>query len=72
MLIPVLLGSTFLVFFVMDLSPEDPAIIILGAEASQEQIEQLHEELGLDDPLLVRYGRFVGDLLHGDLGELLR
>ena len=69
MLIPVLLGSTFLVFFVMDLSPEDPAIIILGAEASQEQIEQLHEELGLDDPLLVRYGRFVGDLLHGDLGE---
>ena len=69
MLIPVLLGATFLVYFVMDLSPEDPAIIILGADASQEQIEQLHEELGLDDPLIVRYGRFIGDLLHGDLGE---
>ena len=69
MLIPVLLGATFLVYFVMDLSPEDPAIIILGADASQEQIEQLHEELGLDDPLIVRYGRFIGDLLHGDLGD---
>lgn len=69
MLIPVLIGATFLVFFIMDLSPEDPAIVILGAEASQESIDQLHEELGLDDPLIVRYGSFVKDLLRGDLGQ---
>lgn len=69
MLIPVLIGSTFFVFFIMDLSPEDPAIVILGAEASQESIDQLHEELGLDDPLIVRYGSFVKDMLRGDLGQ---
>lgn len=69
MLIPVLLGSTFLVFFIMDLSPEDPAVVILGADATEAQIEMLHEELGLDDPLIVRYGRYINDMLHGDLGE---
>lgn len=68
MLIPVLLGATFLVFCIMDLSPGDPAINILGADASQESIASLREELGLNQPLLVRYARFIGNLLQGDLG----
>ena len=64
MLIPVLLGATFFVFFIMELSPEDPAITILGADATPEAIAELHTEMGLDQPLLVRYERFI----HGDLG----
>ncbi len=69
MLIPVFLGATFMVFFIMDLSPEDPAIVILGADATPEAIQQLHEELGLNGSLLARYGRFLNGLLHGDLGQ---
>lgn len=69
MLIPVFLGATFMVFFIMDLSPEDPAIVILGADATPEAIQQLHKELGLEGPLVVRYGRFLNGLLHGDLGR---
>ena len=68
MLIPVLLGATFFVFFIMELSPEDPAITILGADATPEAIAELHTEMGLDQPLLFRYGRFINNMLHGDLG----
>lgn len=69
MLIPVLIGVTFLVFFIMALRPGDPAVIILGDGATDESVAQLHEELGLDDPLLVRYGRYMANLLKGDMGK---
>lgn len=68
MLIPVLLGATLFVFCIMDLSPEDPAITILGADATTEAIAELHHEMGLDRSLPVRYASFIGNLLHGDLG----
>lgn len=68
MLIPVLLGVTFIVFFIMALSPGDPAAMILGDQASAEALEMKREELGLNDPLLVRYGNYIVDMLHGDLG----
>lgn len=68
MLIPVLLGVTFIVFFVLNLSPGDPAAMILGDQASAEALEMKREELGLNDPLLIRYGRYIWDMLHGDLG----
>ncbi|MEG1971547.1 MAG: ABC transporter permease [Oscillospiraceae bacterium] len=68
MLIPVIIGVTFIVFFIMNLSPGDPAAMILGEQASQEALEMKREELGLNDPLLVRYGRYMLDMLHGDLG----
>lgn len=68
MLIPVLLGVTFIVFFILNLSPGDPAAMILGDQASAEALEMKREELGLNDPLLVRYGNYIWDMLHGDLG----
>lgn len=67
-LIPVLLGVTLIVFTLLYFTPGDPALIMLGDEATAEAIEQIHEELGLDDPFWVRYGRYLKDLLHGDLG----
>ena len=69
MLIPVLIGVTFLVFFIMALRPGDPAVIILGDGATDESVAQLHEELGLDDPLIVRYGNYMLGLLKGDMGK---
>ena len=68
MMIPVTLGVVFIVFFIMALTPGDPAAVILGDQASAEALEQLREELGLNDPLLVRFGHYVWDMLHGDLG----
>ena len=68
MLIPVLLGATFIVFTVMDMTPGDPAVSKLGVDATAEQIEELRESMGLNDPFLLRYGRFIWNLVQGDLG----
>lgn len=69
MLIPVIIGVSFLVFFIMSLSPGDTARTILGDDAPMEAVEALNQELGLNDPVIVRYARYMGDLLHGDLGN---
>ena len=68
MLIPVMLATIFVVYFIMDQSDVDPAKVMLGEGATEETIAGLHEELGLDDPFLIRYIRYVGDLLKGDMG----
>lgn len=68
LLIPVLIGATLIVFFVMDMTPGDPAVAKLGVDATAAQIEELREEMGLNDPFLVRYGRFILNLVQGDLG----
>ena len=52
----------------MEFTPGDPARLILGDEASDEEVMELREEMGLNDPFAVRYVRFVADMLHGDLG----
>ena len=69
MLIPILLAVSFLVYFVVDLAEGDVVDVIAGPEVSAEEKEQMREELGLNDPLLVRYARYMWDLLHGDMGE---
>ena len=72
MLIPVIIGITFIVFMLMSYAPGDPAEMILGSNANEAAIQQLHEELGLDDPRLVRYARYMNGLIHGDLGQSYR
>ena len=57
--IPVLIGATFLVFTIMDLAPGDPARIILGSNATEAALASLRDSMGLNDPFLVRYGRFI-------------
>ncbi|RDY28239.1 ABC transporter permease [Romboutsia weinsteinii] len=69
MLIPVILGVTFLVFYIMSFSPGDPAAIILGDNASAESIAQLQEELGLNEPVIVQYAKYMKKCVTGDLGE---
>ena len=68
MAIPTLLAVLTLVFFVVRVIPGDPAVAALGDYASKEAVEAMRERMGLNDPLLVQYFRFVGDLLRGDLG----
>ena len=50
MLIPVIIGVTFLVYFILDFAPGDPVAIILGIEATEEAIQEVRKELGLDKP----------------------
>lgn len=68
MLIPVMLATIFVVYFIMDQSDVDPAKVMLGESATIESVANLREELGLDDPFLIRYARYVGDLIRGDMG----
>lgn len=69
LLIPVIIGTSALVFFIMAMAPGDPAVAILGPDAEPEALEALNEKYGFNDPEIVQYGRYMWDLLHGDLGE---
>ncbi len=69
MLIPVLLGVTFIVFSIMYMTPGDPAQLILGESAPESEVTALREEMGLDDPFLIQYGRFVTNAVQGDFGQ---
>ena len=58
-LVPVMLGVSFIVFSLIHFTPGDPAMVILGESAPPEAIAALRSEMGLDDPFLVQYGRYV-------------
>ncbi len=66
--VPLLLAVTVIVFLIVQLLPGDPATAVLGEFASKEQRAEFAAANGLNDPLPERYVRFLGDLLHGDLG----
>ena len=67
--VPVLFGVSVLVFAVLHLAPGDPAAIMLGAQATKEDVVRLHRDLGLDQPLVIQYVRWMGHVLQGDLGR---
>ena len=69
MLIPVLIGVTFLVYFIISLSPGDTAAMLAGEDADAATIEALRKELGLDQPVIVQYARYMLNLLQGDMGN---
>lgn len=71
LLIPVMLGVSFLVFTIMFFTPGDPAKILLGERAPEEEVQALREQMGLNDPFFVQYGRFIFNALRGDLGRSL-
>jgi peptide/nickel transport system permease protein len=68
-IIPVLLGVSIVVFFMVRLIPGDPAQIMLGQQATQAQVQQVRENMGLDKPIIIQYGLFLKDALRGDLGD---
>lgn len=69
MLIPVMLGVTFLVFFIISLTPGDAASMILGNGATEEAIMKLREDMGFNDPIIVQYTNYMKNLLSGDMGK---
>lgn len=71
-LIATLLAVSFLVFAAFAVIPGDPATAKLGTEATPERVEALREEMGLNDPLVVRYGRWAADFVRGDFGTSYR
>lgn len=72
LLIPVLFGMSIISFGIIHFIPGDPARVILGERASEEALASIREELGLNDPLIVQYLRYMGGILQGDLGKSIR
>lgn len=67
-MIPVLIGVSFIIFALMNLTPGDPARQILGEGATEEAVTALRTELGLDDPFLVRYVKYMAGVVRGNFG----
>lgn len=69
--VPVLFIVGFVVFFIVHLIPGNPAEVMLGSDATADQVAALTEKLGLNDPLPTQYVRWMGNVLRGDLGDSL-
>src|ERR671937_2918196 len=72
LIIPTLLGASFMIFVLTMLIPGDPALMRLGNFATAEQLRQLREEMGLTKPPYTRYVLYLGGLLRGDMGRSWR
>ncbi len=68
MLIPVLLGVAFIIFAIMSVAEGDPVYSVAGPDATEEELDALREEMGLNGSLIERYFRYIGKLLRGNLG----
>ncbi len=67
--IPVLLGISLITFVLLNIVPGDPVVEMVGKQADQATIERIRKQLGLDDPVIVQFGRFVFNAMRGDLGR---
>ncbi len=68
MMVILLLGMTFIVFASLYIAPGDPAELAAGPSATTAEVEAMRSYLGLNQPFLVQYGRYLWNLLHGNLG----
>ena len=68
-LVPTVLGVVTLVFFFLHMIPGDPVEVMLGETAEQADKDALRDNLGLNDPVPTQYARFLGGLVHGDIGD---
>jgi peptide/nickel transport system permease protein len=67
--VPTLLFASFVIFGLQHIGPADPATVVLGENATEQRIAEVREQLGLNDPLVVQYGKWVADVARGDLGS---
>jgi len=72
LMIPVIVGISFILFVIIDLTPGDPARSMLGEYARQEDVDALREAMGLNEPFAVRYGKYLANALRGDFGKSYR
>src|SRR5215510_9274104 len=66
--IPVMAVVAFFVFSLLYIAPGDPAAVIAGDQATPADVERIRQSLGLDRPFIIRFGEWVWQILHGDLG----
>src|ERR1700752_3296501 len=66
--VPVMAVVAFFVFSLLHIAPGDPAAVIAGDQATPADVERIRQSLGLDRPFLIRFGEWVWQILHGDLG----
>src|SRR6476661_7564075 len=72
-LVPTVILVSILTFFLTSLLPGDPALLVLGTSSpTSEAIAAVHKDLGLDQPLPIRYLHYVNKVLHGDFGRSYR
>ncbi|WP_178317133.1 ABC transporter permease [Lacrimispora sp. 210928-DFI.3.58] len=69
LMIPVMFGVALLIFTMLYLTPGDPARMIVGEMATEEEYQAQREEMGLNDPYIVQFGNYLGGILHGDFGK---
>lgn len=70
MLIPIIIGVTFLIFSMMQMTPGDPARLVLGTSAPEAEVQELREEMGLNKPFLVQYFTYMKNMvINQDLGS---
>ncbi|NLY36262.1 MAG: ABC transporter permease [Tissierellia bacterium] len=67
--IPIMIAVVFIIFMLLQVLPGNPISIMMGEKAKPAVIERVSRELGLYDPVLVRFGRYVWNALHGDFGR---
>lgn len=72
LLIPVIFGITFVTFALARILPGDPCYTALGERATAEQCNAYREREGLNDPILVQFGNYLNDIVHGNFGESLK
>src|SRR5437016_710086 len=70
--VPVLLLVTLAVFALIHITPGDAAVVIAGESADPETIARLRQDLGLDQPVLVQYGEWLGRAVQANLGRSVR
>lgn len=68
LMIPVLIGISFVIFLIMSFMPGNPARLLLGEKATPAAVEKLTEELGLNDPFFIRYYNYMKNVLQGNFG----
>ena len=69
LIIPVIIGITLFIYLLLDFAPGDPVALLLGSDATQEQMDALRHELGLDQNVFIRYLNYMKQVLQGDLGS---
>ena len=67
--IPILIGVVFIVFVMLNVVPGDPVTVMMKEHIKPDVIASMRKVMHLDDPFPVRFGRYILDALHGDLGE---
>ena len=68
LMIPVLIGVTLLIFVLQSMTPGDPAKLVLGPSAEEQELNMWRDKYGLNDPVIVQYGKYMAGLVRGDFG----